>query len=153
MAGRRKTIILANSNSETLQTWLSSFCPLLSLFSYPIIIDCLDLRHITNTPRFPVFTEHHHVYFLFSTLPWELASLLDISFPYHRSLPSVTSALPITSHNHPGRHYPRLPDDMSAPATVPSTLRLQFIGQWLAAEQRWMEKHPQSPPLISPIHD
>ncbi|KAL9138520.1 MAG: hypothetical protein Q9175_000254 [Cornicularia normoerica] len=36
---------------------------------------------------------------------------------------------------------------------VPSTLRLRYLGQWLAAEQRWFEKHPQSPPLANPIHD
>ncbi|CAF9909518.1 hypothetical protein IMSHALPRED_008388 [Imshaugia aleurites] len=37
--------------------------------------------------------------------------------------------------------------------TVPSTLRLQYLRDWLAAEKRWHEKHPTSPPLTNPIHD
>ena len=29
----------------------------------------------------------------------------------------------------------------------------KITAQWLAAEKRWHEKHPESPPLADPIHD
>ena len=29
----------------------------------------------------------------------------------------------------------------------------KITAQWLAAEKRWHEKHPESPPLANPIHD
>ena len=56
------------------------------------------------------------------------------------------------------RHTPKLSLttllDIMAPVVVaPSTRRIKYMRQWLAAEHRWVERHPQSPIIVSPIHD